>query len=494
MWNPGAGKQRRLGGPGHSQRGAISLLLVITILVMLGFTGLALDTAMAYNRRAELQGVADAAALAAARELNGTPAGITAAVNRAGAVVSRFRYRYDRVALTWSDTAIEFSATPAYTGSWRNPGSAAASPSGLYFAKVDTSELDAAAASVEAVFMRIIGADLAATNVVARAIAGRSGINVTPLAVCAMSTAPATPRANPGPPANLELVEYGFRRGVGYDLMNLNPGAATPANFLVNPIDPPGASASAVHTTIPIVGPFVCTGTMAMTRVSGGPITVNSPFPIADLFRQLNSRFDQYDGNMCNPNGAPPDFNIRPFFFNTSIPWMVTPPGVQTAAALAGPNSLETIADPAPSPAGTTAPQYGPLWSFARAVPFASYVPGAPEPASGYAYFPTAAWATLYRPGQPATLAYPALTPYMASSGANFQAPSLSNRPGLRNRRVLNVPLLACPVSGSANAAATVLAIGKFFMTVPATDTAISAEFGGVVPAESLGGPVELYP
>lgn len=494
MRDPRAGRQRRLGKPAHSQRGSISLLLVITILVMLGFTGIALDTAMAYNRKAEMQGVADAAALAAARELNGTAAGVTAAVNRAAAVVARFRYRYDRVQLTWNDTAIEFSATPAYGGSWRNAGSAAASPSGLYFVKIDTSELDAAAATVEAVFMRVIGADIAATNVVGRAIAGRSAINVTPLAVCAMSPAPATPRANPGPPANLELVEFGFRRGVAYNLMNLNPSAATPANFLVNPIDPPGSAGNLAHTSIPIVGPFVCTGTMAMTKVTGGSIRVNSPFPLADLFRQLNSRFDQYVGNMCNPNGAPPDFNIRSFVFNTSVPWMLTPPTGQTAAPLAGPTSLATIADPSPSPAGTTAGQYGPLWSYARAVPFASYVPGSPEPASGYAYFPTTAWTTLYRPGQPVSLAYPALTPYMAASGANFQAPSVANRPGLRNRRVLNVPLLACPVSAGENAPATVLAIAKFFMTVPATETSISAEFGGIVPAESLGGPVELYP
>ncbi|HEY0488426.1 MAG TPA: pilus assembly protein TadG-related protein [Telluria sp.] len=493
MRDPGAGRQLRLGSPGHFQRGSISYLLLVTILVMLAFTGIALDTAMAYNRRAEVQSVADAAALAAARELNGTPAGITAAVNRAAAVVGRFKYHYDQVPMTWNDAAIEFSTTPAYGGSWRNAGSAAASPAGVYFVKVDTSQLDEAAASVEAVFMRIIGADMSATNVVGQAIAGRSAINITPLAVCAMSSAAATPRANPGPPANLELVEFGFRRGVAYNLMNLNPNAATPANFLVNPIDPPGATGNAVHTTIPIVGPFVCSGTMAMTRVTGGQIRVNSPFPIADLFRQLNSRFDQYDGDMCSPNGAPPDFNIRSFVF-TSIPWMLTPPTGQTAAPLAGPTSLATIADPSPAPAGTTAGQYGPLWSFARAVPFSAYVNGSPEPASGYPYFAATAWTTLYRPGQPSTLGYPAMTPYMASGGANFQAPSASNRPGIRKRRVLNVPLLACPVSGSANVPATVLAIGKFFMTVPATETTISAEFGGVVPAETLGGPVELFP
>lgn len=510
MDNPGAGKlvelhavlpaacrfraHLRYTAATQKQRGAISILLVMTLLLMLGFTGLALDTAMVYNRRAELHGVADAAALAAARELNGTSAGVNAAVAEAAAVVRRFKYNYDRADMTWNDAAIEFSNSPAYDGAWKSAGSAASAPAGIYFAKVDTSELSEDAAAVEVLFMRIIGSDFAPTAVEGRAIAGRSGINVTPLAVCAMSTNAAAPRANPGPPPNLELVEYGFRRGVGYDLMNLNPSASTPANFLVNPIDPPGTSGNSVHTTTAIVGPFVCTGTMAMTKVTGGSIRVDSPFPLGALFRQLNSRFDQYDGNVCSPNGAPPDVNIRPYVFNTTVPWMATAPSSQTAATLSGAGVLHTVADPAPPPSGTTAPQYGPLWSFARAVPFSAYSPGTPEPVSGYTPFPTSAWSTLYRPGQPASQSYPPVTPYMSSAGSYSQTPSTANRPGKRYRRVLNIPLLSCPVSGTANAPATVLAIGRFFMTVPATETSVSAEFAGAVPAASLAGPVELYP
>jgi hypothetical protein len=466
----------------------------MTLLLMLGFTGIALDTARAYNRRVELQGVADAAALAAARELDGTSAGVAAAVARAAEAVGRFKYQYGTISMTWSDSAIEFGAAPVYGGTWKSAGSAASSPAGIYYAKIDTSQLDGDAASVDAAFMRIIGADFAATNVVGRAIAGRSSINVTPLAVCAMSPNAAMPRANPGPPPQVELVEYGFRRGVAYDLMNLNPDSTTPVRFLVNPIAPPGASGNTVHTSINIVGPFVCSGTMAMTKVTGGALRVDSPFPLDNLFRHLNSRFDQYDGGLCNPAAAPPDFNIKSYVFNTSIPWMQTAPAGQTAAALADSGALKTVADPVPPPSGTTAAQYGPLWSFARAVPFSAFSPGTAEPANGYTPFPVSAWTTLYRPGQPVAVSYPAATPYKAGTGSNFQAPASARRPGLRNRRVLNVPLLSCPVSGGTNAAATVLAIGKFFMTVPATATSISAEFAGVVSAEGLGGPVELFP
>lgn len=482
------------GAATQRQTGSISLLLVLTLLLMLGFTGLALDTARVYNRRAELQGVADAAALAAARELNGTAAGVNAAVSKAAAVVNRFKYAYDRAEITWNDSAIEFSSSPAPNGAWKSSGSAASAPTGVYYVKVDTSQLNADAAAVQVVFMRIIGADLSPTSVIGRAIAGRSGIKVTPLAVCAMSTIPASPRTNAGPPPNVELVEYGFRRGVGYDLMKLNPGATTPANFLVNPIDPPGSVGSPVHTTTAIVGPFICTGTMAMTKVTGAPIRVDSPFPLEDFYRHFNSRFDQYDGSVCSPNGAPPDVNIKPYIHNTGVPWMTTVPGGQTAASLAQGSVLHTVADPDPSPSGTTAAQYGPLWSFARAVPFSAYAPGLAEPVAGYTPFNTAAWSTLYRPGQPVATSYPSVTPYISSAAAYSQSPSIAHRPGKRYRRVLNIPLLSCPVSGVANTPATVLAVGKFFMTVPATPTSLSAEFAGAIPAESLVGPVELFP
>jgi hypothetical protein len=95
----------------------------------------------------------------------------------------------------------------------------------------------------------------------------------------------------------------------------------------------------------------------------------------------------------------------------------------------------------------------------------------------------------------PAASGYPGsgLTPYRATSGTNFEAPSVANRPGKKHRRVLNVALLQCPVAAGANASATVLGIGKFFMMVPATSTSVFAEFAGVAQEGALGGPVELY-
>jgi hypothetical protein len=61
---------------------------------------------------------------------------------------------------------------------------------------------------------------------------------------------------------------------------------------------------------------------------------------------------------------------------------------------------------------------------------------------------------------------------------------------GMPNRRVLNVPLLSCPVSGNS---ATVSGIGRFFMTVPSDGTHLYAEFAGLVQEQTLRVQVRLY-
>lgn len=478
---------------GMSERGVTAIVFLLMLIAMMGFVGMALDLGRVYNRKVELQHVADAAALAAARELNGTSAGVTAAITRASTVVAQWTFQYGQKNITWSDSALQFGAGPS--GPWISAGAAPAAANGLLFAKIDTSELAPEYGAVGAIFMGLISGSNFVVTTKGYAIAGRSSINVLPLAVCAMSSDAATARVNPGPPANTELVEYGFRRGVGYDLMRLNPGGTTAENFVIDPINPPGVAGSSSNTTASMVGPFVCDGSMAMGRVTGGAITVTRPFPLDSLYDQLNSRFDLYVGNHCSPSGSPPDANIRSYTFATTS-WMTPLPTVQSAASTTADGSLRTIADPLPAPAGNTAPMYGPLWTYARAVPFSSYSSGSPEPAGGYATFATSAWSTLYRPGQPAAnLGFPAVdTPYRTSTGVYFLAPSVANRPGIRHRRVLNVPLLACPIGGGSTTQATVLAIGKFFMTVPATATSLHVEFAGVVPEQTLGGQLELYP
>lgn len=480
--------------PGRRQDGAFAIMFIPIVVVLLAFCGMALDIGMMYNRKVELHGIAKAVALAAARELNGTAGGVTAALTKAKETAERFSYQY-HVPVVWSDDAINFNTSPASTG-WVDSTTASGTPSGLFYVKVDTAGLDPATGSVTTIFMPILSSTLQTVNLTDRAVAGRTAINVTPLAVCAMSTDPAATRINPGPPATSELVEYGFRRGVSYDLMQLNPDGIEARNYVIDPTLAPGASGASVSTSASLVEPFVCTGTMWMPRVTGGTIRVSFPFPLKSLYPELNSRFDDFSSSRCNQNGAPTDFNVKPYAYNVTngAAWMNPAKGNITARSTTTRGRLETILDLPSPPNGTPAGEYGPLWSYAKAAK--SSTP--PEPSSGYQTFATTDWPSLYKSG-PTTTTYPtstsAPTPYRASSGINYSAPAAADLTmATAQRRVLNVPLLSCPVGTGTGVSATVLAVGKFFMTVPATDTSLPAEFAGVAPESSLTGQVELYP
>lgn len=469
------------------QRGVIAILFAIFLIVMIGMLGLAVDLSRVYNRKVELQGVADVGAMAAARQLVGTADSVDKAVAAAEAAAITGRFDYEKKTLSWSSSALRFAT--ASDGPWMDAAAAKTSPAGVLFAKVDTSSLFAAG-TLDTILMRALSSSLARTELGAVAIAGHSTINLTPLAICAQSGTPAEAR----PPAQ-ELIEYGFRRGVAYDLMNLNSSGTTAATFVINPIDPAGRAGEAANTSAAVVGPFTCVGKLPMAHVLGGEIRVDRPFPLGSLYQQLNSRFDQYGGGYCKYQTAPPDINVKPFDFSGSN-LMAPSPTRQAAVPVTEANAIRTVADIFPS--HPAAADYGMLWTYARPVPYSAYLASKHEPEGGYVPFDKTAWKSLYAPAalEPGT-AYPTdpqmPTPYESRVSANYTPPQASHGRGLPRRRVLNIALLDCPVAGAGDAAATVLAIGRFFMTVPATSTSLVAEFAGTATEQSLGAAVELY-
>ncbi|MFC5478253.1 pilus assembly protein TadG-related protein [Massilia suwonensis] len=470
------------------QRGSVAVMFIVSVIVIFGFFALALDLSRVYNRTIEMQNVADTVALAAAAELNGTAAGVSRALLRAserfvtlpGTVVGGVSYNYSTLTMEWSDAAIAFGTTPA--GPWVDAGTAAANSEGLLFARVDTGRLDPAYGDIQAIFLPVLAPATRTVSTAATAVAGRSAIKVVPMGVCAMR--PERARDHKG-----ELEEYGFRRGAAYDLMQLNPeSTAAGSTFLIDPLVPPGTVGAASATSATAAAPFICTGTMAMARVTGGDVVVSSPFPLSELFSSFNSRFENYTAP-CTPASAPPDTNIKEYKYdNGSVPWMSAQPLGQAAAQSLAEGKRWTVVGPDDTPAGTTNVQYGPLWSYAKAARFSAYSPGVPEPANGYGTFGTGDWGTLYSQGTPTATGYPTTTPYAQTSGQHFRAPG---RRGVSGRRVLNVPLLACPVTGNH---AAILGIGRFFMTVQADATTLVGEFGGLVNEQSLGSNVKLYP
>jgi hypothetical protein len=134
------------------------------------------------------------------------------------------------------------------------------------------------------------------------------------------------------------------------------------------------------------------------------------------------------------------------------------------AAAKSFAAELGTVDGPDQTPADATAPKFGPLWSYAKAAKYSSYLAiGTPEPAAGYSTFTKNDWDSLYNPGKPKNKSYPATTAYASNSGANLEKPPI--RVNEANACLTSPCLLACPVNGNR---ARVLAIEKFFMTVPA--------------------------
>ncbi|MFC5510183.1 pilus assembly protein TadG-related protein [Massilia jejuensis] len=462
-----------------SEYGAIAIMTPFVIIIMISMFGMALDLSRSYNRKAELQKAADAAALAAASSLDGTSAGIDRAVIEAEQTAEYSTFAYNTDSVSWSRGALTFgTSADGGPGSWVDATTAKASPSKIFFARVDTSAFDPKHGRVVNFLMPILSSALAESNVTATAVAGRDSINVLPLAICA--------NANTGAAAlpSGELVEYGFRRGVSYNLMNLNPIGRSPENFLVNPVAPPGTVGTTMKNRLDIVAPFICTGTMAMSTLQGGEVTVERGFPIDSLYEYLNSRFGKYT-LPCRASTAPADQNVTSFdLANTK--WMKDTPDGLSANPLTDPaDPLLTVAEKGPAPAKTA---YGPLWSYAKAVKYSSYTANkGVEPAAGYSTFSATVtdWGLLYTPA-PEPSSYPSATPYQSGGGsAKYKV--------YRNTRVLQVPLLQCSASTAISTTASVLGIAKFFMTVPATSSALYAEFAGMNTESALGGHVRLY-
>jgi Flp pilus assembly protein TadG len=471
----------------RKQKGAVAIIFGLTAVVLLSMGGLVLDMGHLYIAKAELQNAADAAALAGARRLDETAAGITNARNDAIAIAALNSYDFATpLVITAANTA--FSANPA--GPWVSYATALASPAGMTFVKVDTG-----ARTLPTYLMSIAG--IYTVSTFGAAVAGRFVNNVTPIGICAIDTVRGGTRPTTPASADKELTEFGFRRGVGYNVFELGPLGGPSNPYLLNPINVyPGAGSPSTcvpaNSSANTTAPFVCSGTSAVLVTTPGTVYGNSGLSAGKIQAALNSRFDDYGApSVCIPALAPPDANIRPYPCTTgancnttntipaSLPntWMdpssTTTPNSRQTFNLAGISNLDA---------------YGVLWSYSRAV---KAVGTSPNATAGAAFTP-ADWTKLYpTPALSAETTYPGgLTgttesPYLEPSGSSyFRSPT---NPGVAKRRVLNLAIANCSaVSGSGPCAVIpILGIGRFFMQVPAdlsgSPQKLEVEFSGLI-------------
>lgn len=474
-----------------AQRGVFVILFAVLLVVILALAGLAIDMGFVYERQGDMKNFANSAALAAAHQLDGSADGIDNAIEAAEDSMDENMWGAAEEA-GWSEQALTFSSSP--DGPWIDAGTLRARSADEIrvhrYARVDAGQLDSALGTLVRFFPYRGEPTVQLSSVVS--VAGPVLTQMMPLAVCALNQTRIASRAVSGLSVS-ELVEHGFRRGVTYNLLQLNPNGTAPVNFVVNPVDFPdsGSGLDLANFAHDRVAPFMCSG--SIMQPPSDQVYVDRPFPTS-LIPELNTRFGA--SSSCVQTAALPDRSIKSF---VTASWLNNNTG-RTAAqadrrATVG-GRLVTIADVDPAnpndldpsaPAQRSKEDYGTVWAYARPVRYsAAAANGVGTP------FYKADIDNLY-PVDTGTALSTTLsdTAVALPYNSSFQAPAGNY---LRYRRIMYVPLLSCPVTGSS---ATVLAVGKFLLTAPADDDpaspSIPAEFGGLLPGRAPSGDTRLF-
>jgi Flp pilus assembly protein TadG len=476
----------------RNEQGAVAMIFALALPVMLGMMALALDLSYKYVRRTELQQLADSIAVAAAAKLNGTALGVTAAKGAASAIATQSYVNLLQTPVSWDPASLQLATSIDSGATWVDASSITADPQakGYLYAKVDTTKLTGLVGEkiglVDALMGAILDGDAAASTMGATAIAGPTSVQVTPLAICAISPAPNGTYDHSATGAANEALEYGFRRGVSYNLLDLGPTGTAQA-YLVNPVDPGTGTNDTHHFDSAYVKRFFCNGTMAFREVGAGSKLYVTGLTL-EIKDWLNSRFNDFStGDACPRDPSASDTDVREYIKQgTSYPlWYMaaTPdPYPRTAApAINSAGARVTVADLPHTPAMTpvpTAASFGPLWAYSR--PGATTTP--------------ADWPRLYANGA-VTVPITGSTNYPGAGGVPYQNNNhkvLGPSGATKDRRVLNIPLLECP-GGTPAAPAKVLGIGRFFMTAKAITGVVPGEFAGVAQFGVAVGSAALY-
>jgi hypothetical protein len=157
----GAGARAGQHRPG--ERGFVLLAMGACMFLLLAVIAMAFDLGRIYIVRNEAQVFADAAAMAAARELDGTAAGL----DRARAAVSKLPNRWNLGTQEFRNVEIEFSADG---NRWEKEPM---DPAALQYARVTAAEN-----RMQTTFLRAAGGP-ADFNVPARAVAARDPVRLT---------------------------------------------------------------------------------------------------------------------------------------------------------------------------------------------------------------------------------------------------------------------------------------------------------------------------
>lgn len=426
------------------QRGAVLLLVTFSLIAILGFAALAIDVGRLYIIKSQLQNAADAGALAGAKPLDGTSAGVALACVKASEAALKNKSLLMAQDLDVGDLTIEIGTEP-YGGTWVDPCAPSVSNLGPYmFARVTTQ-----APQISSIFARVLGIDTNAVS--ALAVAGRHWVEITPLAMCAIDNAQCPPASG----------NCGYVRGLNYKVSDINPIGPGTMYWL----DPLATAPNCSITNANDMRPYVCQGKVGISGAIGSTVYTNTGVSSGPMFGAMDSRFGDYPSQaQCEPATAPPDANVKVYHWNDPLvsQWMTPVPTRQAANLITKgpPMQVDTA---------------GVVWAASR--------PGAPLNATrgiNTSYYPSTG------------------TPYSQRSGGYYQPPSGTGAGlAMAERRVMNLVIVDCPVAGGVCRPATVKAVGKFFLTrkanAPASDKDVYVEFSGLVEPGKIRHDVKLY-
>jgi Flp pilus assembly protein TadG len=269
--------------------------MIMTAILAVGLVlavGLCIDVARIYAVRTELQNAADAAALAATRELDSGTGGIQKAVIRATTIVND--YGFSRAAITIQ--TVEFS--DSLNGTYVDSATAQVSPANIRFVRVTTQSL----ATPMLFAIRALGNNHTESRT---ATAGMSpGVNRVcdffPIAV-------ALTNADTAPPAPNTVMTLNFVQGTG------NSATLADRNYIILEVPDISGNGSPETAVLSAGLTSLCQtlNTNIPFHMTPSANVNNGPRQITD---GVNTRFNIYAngyGNALQPSTFPPDSNIQ---------------------------------------------------------------------------------------------------------------------------------------------------------------------------------------
>jgi Flp pilus assembly protein TadG len=270
------------------ERGSVVIMTALSMLLLILMVGLCIDISRIYTARTELQNAADAAAVAAARELDGTAEGIQLAVDRAGQVANT--YGFGKGSVTISE--ISFAKNLYPDADYKDADDADDNPATIRFVRVRTGS-----ASTDMLFAsRALGPTWTENR---QAVAGSSPINPTTLC----DFFPAAVALKDLPKVG-DVLELKFNQGTG------NEAVLNDKDYII--LEVPDITGNGTGETAELTA-----GLENFCKTLGDNINMtpssnknNGPRNSGD---GINTRFNEYAngyGNALKPNVYHPDSNI----------------------------------------------------------------------------------------------------------------------------------------------------------------------------------------